>query len=239
MSEDNDLKDRRRVYYDHEPAYRKIAESGGAGWDDLPGQDDSLKDEAFGSYDALLSFLDSSDGPAPTQALELGCGGGQASLMLAERGFDVVGVDFSETAVELARANGTKRELDASFLRGDVTNLAMLEEGTFGLVIDNHCLHCLVTDDDRAAAIAEAYRVLRPGGVFFGETMSAEGDWVPSKMGVDPETGIDRHHVRRWVTEARLRAELSAAGFDIAELRRVPQEPFTGDCLIFRVLKPS
>lgn len=229
----DELKDARRVYYDHEPAYRKIAAAGGEGWDDMDRlQPDGLRDEEFGSYDSFMAFLESDAAPTPCRALELGCGGGQASLMLARRGFEVVGVDFSETAVELARRNARQRSLSATFQRGDVTDLSELGDQSFGFVVDNHCLHCLVDLSDRANALAEVRRLLVDDGLFFIETMSAEGHYTPAEMGVDPETGIDAHHVRRWVTEAHLRDELDAAGLDVLDLSRVPQEPHTGDCIV-------
>jgi trans-aconitate methyltransferase len=41
---------------------------------------------------------------APGRALDLGCGAGRSSIWLAERGWQVTGVDFSDAALELARA---------------------------------------------------------------------------------------------------------------------------------------
>jgi SAM-dependent methyltransferase len=43
---------------------------------------------------------------ADHRALDLGCGSGADSRLLADHGFDVVGVDFSEVAVDKARAAG-------------------------------------------------------------------------------------------------------------------------------------
>jgi hypothetical protein len=70
--------DPRRVYYDHEPAYRKIAAKGGRAWDDLH------SGVSAGSYAAFEAFLRSAFIPAPgptVTALDLGCGGGQAAIM--------------------------------------------------------------------------------------------------------------------------------------------------------------
>lgn len=50
---------------------------------------------------------------------ELGCGGGQAALRLARAGYAVTGIDFSETAIELARRNAADAGLAATFLVGD------------------------------------------------------------------------------------------------------------------------
>ena len=82
--------DSRRIYYDHEPAYLKIDAKGGHGWDDLNAQDDRDAQKESASYTAFLEFLDSETIPAPgpqVSVLDLGCGGGQVALMLAERGY--------------------------------------------------------------------------------------------------------------------------------------------------------
>jgi 2-polyprenyl-3-methyl-5-hydroxy-6-metoxy-1,4-benzoquinol methylase len=102
-------------YYDHERGYRAIRDRGGTGWDDCPG----LLSTSTDSYAALDAFLTSGLAPPPGDALELGCGGGQASLRLAARGHRVTGIDFSPTAIELARGNAAKAGVAVSFLVGD------------------------------------------------------------------------------------------------------------------------
>ncbi|MGE5186911.1 MAG: class I SAM-dependent methyltransferase [Acidobacteriota bacterium] len=193
----------RRTYYDHEAAYRRIAEAGGTGWDDLfPGQVDD-------SYRAFGQFLASPFAPPAARAIDLGCGGGQTSRELAARGHDVTGVDFSETAIALARANVP----GARFLVGDCLALAFAD-GTFDLAIDNHVLHCLI-GDDRGQFLREVARVLRPGGLLFCETMSREGELDTGKLSIDPHTFVSLHGNRYWTTRAELDGELARAGFSI------------------------
>src|SRR5690606_13454934 len=79
------------AYYDHEGAYRRIAAAGGRGWDDRDGGGGA----SAGSYEALDEFLASSLCPAASstaRAIDLGCGGGQGAIRLAQRGFAVTGV---------------------------------------------------------------------------------------------------------------------------------------------------
>lgn len=229
---DENSADARRVYYDHEPAYQAIAEAGGNGWDDLPDEQRGLCDDSSegDSYAALERFLASRWAPdAGTRAIELGCGGGQASLMLAEHGYDVVGVDYSETAIELARQNAEEAGVDCEFVVADALDLAEFDANDFGLVIDNHCLHCLVEPDDREAFLKQATRLLYPGGMFFSETMTREGELDPELVGVDPETFISAARTRIMVSKIELDEDLRGVGFNVIHTySRHQEEPGFG-----------
>jgi SAM-dependent methyltransferase len=90
-------------------------------------------------------------------------------------------------------------------------------DGHFDVVVDGNLLHCIVLDD-RARVLAEARRVLRPGGALI--VMCMAGDPPPSaQLTFDPETrcGIrDGVAGRHFATPEGLLAELTAAGFEIA-----------------------
>ncbi len=206
----------RRTYYDHEPAYRQIKDAGGRGWDDLHPQ------PATGSYDALEAFL-AGRKLTDSRAIDLGCGGGQASIRLARAGFGVLGVDFSPTAVELAKANAAKESADAEFLVADCLSMPEIPSDAFDLAIDNHTLHCIIGPDDRRRFLAEARRVLGPGGILFSETMSAEGEPDFEQLAVDPKSRVDEHLTRYWVLRDELRTELAEAGFEVRSMSLCPQ----------------
>jgi SAM-dependent methyltransferase len=204
---DRRVHDRRRVYYDHEPAYQKIRDKGGRGWDDL------FEGEQ-GSYISIRAFLEG-ERPVPgARALELGCGGGQVAIELARAGFRATGIDYAETAIELARANAREVGVDVTFAVGDALALAFAD-ASFDLVVDNHALHCIVEPADRARVLAECYRVLVPGGRLWSETMWFDGcDWA--SVDADPVTGIARNCTRIWIRRDVLEQELRAVGFEIA-----------------------
>jgi methylase of polypeptide subunit release factors len=62
----------------------------------------------------LVEFITSAD-VAPVRTLEIGAGTGTNAIWLAERGFDVLGVDVSPLAVEKAHAKMEGRELRCRF----------------------------------------------------------------------------------------------------------------------------
>jgi SAM-dependent methyltransferase len=82
-------------------------------------------------------------------ALDLGCGTGRYSVELAQRGWEVVGLDVVPRAVELARQRSHDAEVTVRFVEGDVTNLERAGVGDgFRLFLDAECFNHL-TDDQR------------------------------------------------------------------------------------------
>jgi SAM-dependent methyltransferase len=99
-------------------------------------------------------------GRGPGRAIDLGCGTGTNVLYLAERGWQVTGVDFVGRAIAQAR-----RKLEghtAQLLVGDVTRLAALPlRGPYDLALDTGCFHSLPEAGRRRYAAGLA-RVLAP-----------------------------------------------------------------------------
>jgi len=97
------------------------------------------------------------------RALEVGCGTGDMSIVLARAGWDVTGVDFVERALKKARAKAAAAGVRVRFVRGDATKL---EEAGIGdgyrLVLDGGLLHGL-SDDDRDAYVRGLTAVAAPG----------------------------------------------------------------------------
>jgi SAM-dependent methyltransferase len=98
------------------------------------------------------------------RALDLGCGTGTNLLYLAERGWQVAGVDFVPAA--LRRARRKLRGRPATLLRGDVTRLAELPlPGPFDLALDMGCFHSLSAEGRQRYAQGLA-GWLAPGAVY-------------------------------------------------------------------------
>lgn len=221
------MSDRRR-YYDHESAYQHVLESGGSGWDDFcdnPSNDSYLALQVFLSWPGL-DRLEGRD------ALELGCGGGQGAFLLEQRGFRVTGIDYAPTAIVLARANAVRHGLTAEFQEGDCLTLDGFPDQSKDLVVDNHVFHCIIGAADRAAFLSSIARVLKPGGLFFSETMSCEGTLDPDVVKFDPHTRVSPSHSRFWVSEAELRNEYRHAGLRVLWSVRRAASDGTGDTIV-------
>lgn len=122
-----------------------------------------------------LDLLDDVEG---IDALEMGCGGGQMTVGLAERGANVTGIDLSEEQLAHARELVEERGVDVELRQGDVTDLPF-EDEAFDLAYNAFVFQWV---EEIATAFEEADRVLRPGGRFVFTTPH------PFDNVVEPET---------------------------------------------------
>jgi SAM-dependent methyltransferase len=97
----------------------------------------------------------------PARLLDLGCGAGWTSVFFARRGYDVTGQDIAPDMVAAAEANRDRQGLaNLRFVVSDYESLVF--PGDFDCAVFFDSLHHAV---DEEAALASAFRALRPGGV--------------------------------------------------------------------------
>ncbi|ELY69266.1 class I SAM-dependent methyltransferase [Natrinema versiforme] len=116
-----------------------------------------------------LSVLREWTGGDPLRALDLGCGTGVVSLLLADLGHDVTGVDFAPEMLERARLKADQTDRSVAFHRGDAETLAVPDDA-FDLLTARHLIWTL---PNPGAAIEEWRRVVEPGG----RILLIEGYW--------------------------------------------------------------
>jgi len=98
-------------------------------------------------------------GLKPGSALDMGCGTGNNSLMLAEKGWSVTGVDWAEHAIKLANEAAQEQGLEATFLVGDLTNWKAPQQ--YDLVISTFAMPA---GEGMKSAVATMVAALKPGG---------------------------------------------------------------------------
>jgi 2-polyprenyl-6-hydroxyphenyl methylase / 3-demethylubiquinone-9 3-methyltransferase len=137
-----------------------------------PGQYDELVDrwwEPRGPF-AMLHWLARARGALVPSArrpgavlVDLGCGAGLLAPHVAGKGYRHVGVDVTTSALRVAAAHGV------TVVRGDVTAVP-LADGCADVVTAGEILEHVT---DHAAAVGEACRLLRPGGLLVLDTIAA------------------------------------------------------------------
>ena len=93
--------------------------------------------------------------------LDIGCGAGFFSILLAEKGHNVTGIDLTESMIEEARKLGQETGSAASFLVMDAERLAFADN-MFDAVVSRNVTWNLPHPEQ---AYAEWLRVLKPGGI--------------------------------------------------------------------------
>ena len=130
--------------------------------------DHGLRDPAvrLAWRDLLLSVLPR----VPARIADLGCGTGTLSLLLAEEGYAVDGVDFSPEMIRRAMAKLEARPaLGVTFAEADADR-PPLEAGAYDVVLGRHVLWAM---PDPAATVRRWIRLLAPGG----RMVLVEGSW--------------------------------------------------------------
>lgn len=109
--------------------------------------------------------------------LDAGCGKGELLYFMAKKGYDVYGVDYSNTAVKMSKKLLEKKNIKGHVYNSDVRKLPF-KNNFFDVVISTDVVEHL---DDSTATIDffnEIYRVLKPGGKFYVHT-------APNKIHVE------------------------------------------------------
>jgi 2-polyprenyl-6-hydroxyphenyl methylase/3-demethylubiquinone-9 3-methyltransferase len=106
--------------------------------------------------------------PTELQVLDVGCGGGLLSEEFAALGCVVTGVDRSTPTLAAARAHADKSGLAIRYLEASAESLPFTDQ-TFDVVC---CCDVLEHVDDLERVVREISRVLKPGGIFFFDTIN-------------------------------------------------------------------
>jgi 2-polyprenyl-3-methyl-5-hydroxy-6-metoxy-1,4-benzoquinol methylase len=102
------------------------------------------------------------EGLPPGRALDLACGEGRNAVWLAERGWRVTGVDFSEVGLEKARRLASARGVEGEWTAEDLLEYRP-EAGAFDLVL---VLYLQVPASERAPILRAAADAVAAGGTF-------------------------------------------------------------------------
>jgi SAM-dependent methyltransferase len=178
--------------------------------------------------------------PAPAAVADIGGGPGRYALWLAERGYTVHHRDLVQLHVDQVRGDAESRGLEIDSRVADARALDLSGASVDAVLLLGPIYH-LPTRDDRVSALAEARRVVRPGGPVFAVAISR---WAPRLHGEIAERLGDEYPSIREVVEVvertgrlmplfegsfsgychrpdEFRDEVLAAGLDLVDLAGV------------------
>jgi SAM-dependent methyltransferase len=183
-----------------------------------------------GVPDPMLTAFVTAGRVPPARTLEVGAGTGTNAIWLAERGFDVLGIDVSPLAVEAARAKLAGGTARCRFETRDFLS-ERVGDGPFGFVFDRGCFHVFDEPAEQAAFAARVAEVLAPNGTWLSLLGSTEG--LPREFGPPRRSARDIAAAIEPVLEI---VELAAAEFTdgpapwsawvcLSRRRAVPAQP--------------
>ena len=157
-------------------------------------------------------LLDATGATKGSKVLDAGCGSGELGILALARGCDVTGIDLAPQMIELCRAD--PKLAGATYFESSVESMPF-EAGAFDAAIASMSVHFC---DDVPRAIAELFRVVKPGGTVgisapFGLDLEAMIAFRLAIELVEEQYRGDIGRPLRFAPDGELVKALSTAGF--------------------------
>jgi SAM-dependent methyltransferase len=177
--------------------------------------DESLPAHIVAHYLAKRTAYVAALGP-PGRVLDVGCGTGALAGRLADRGYDVVGVDPSEGMLEVMRARHPRVEAV-----GASGTALPFDDDRFDLVLTVAALHHVAEPEAVRRTLGEMTRVSRPGGRILIWDHNPRNPYWSSLMGRVPQDIGEE----RLIGEAEIVEGLRGAGAQILAIQQLGLVP--------------
>ncbi len=170
-------------------------------WDDIR--------SLYVSETAVENAIERAAGPGPFErVVDLGTGSGRMLTLMGKKARMSIGLDLSQNMLNIARANVVKAGLDKVELRHGDIFATRLPTQSADLVLVHQVLHYLA---DPAAAVAEAARLVGPGGKLLIVDFAPHDLERLREEHQHRRLGFADDEIGRWLTEAGLDASASIA----------------------------
>jgi 2-polyprenyl-3-methyl-5-hydroxy-6-metoxy-1,4-benzoquinol methylase len=113
--------------------------------------------------------------------LDIACGTGLYALPMAERGFEITGIDLAKPMLEYARIKAKARDLRIEFIHADAREFSLGSKFQFAFMTGN-AFQMFLTRADQDMLLRSIKRNLAPNGVFAFETRNPSGHDLETKL---------------------------------------------------------
>ena len=107
-----------------------------------------------------------------TRILDIGCGTGRHSIELAQRGYNVLGIDLSESLLGRAKEKASERKLQIVFQKNDARKLPFRHEFHLVIMICEGAFSLMETDEMNFQILQSAANALLPDGKLIFTTLN-------------------------------------------------------------------
>lgn len=107
-----------------------------------------------------------------TLILDIGCGTGRHAIELAKRGYNVTGIDLSESQLKRAREKALSTGFEIKFIKMDARNLPFKNEFDLAVMICEGAFPLMETDEMNFEILKNAANALKTGGKFIFTTLN-------------------------------------------------------------------
>lgn len=126
---------------------------------------DKLIDQDYEKWADYIEEIFKKHGVKPNLVLDLGCGTGSITNILAKRGYDMIGVDLSPDMLNVARDKALEENLDVLYLCQDIREFELY--GTVDAIICTlDVLNYITKPEDLRLVFSLVKNYLNPDGIF-------------------------------------------------------------------------
>ena len=185
-------------------------------------EDERLKQSCHGrlEYAATMSYIHKYAKPG-AKVLEVGAGTGTYSLVLAKEGMDVTAVELVEKNLSILKEKG-KGLPNLISLQGDATKLDAFKDDTFDVTLVLGPMYHLYEKRDVEAAMDEAIRVTKSGGVLIFSFISVFAIMYANHFYGEFQKGLDLNFGKDY--KVRHFKEQLFTGYDVTEFKSLFDE---------------
>lgn len=169
--------------------------------------------------------------------LELGCGNGRDSLYFISKGHNVIGIDGSNTAIEILN-NITSDVSGALFVCENFVKCKTLYQMQYDCIYSRFTLHA-ITEEQEDELLSNVRGALNKGGFFCIEARTIHDDIYGKGREVAHNAFIYNNHFRRFIDVDKFKNKLNRMGFHIISIeeskgfsRTEDSDPFLMRCIV-------